>query len=449
MQTRSKSLTGQEEFKIPPPKAPPDPETANKNSGRGRTTKRTADSDLKSTTKREKVNTSKENGLNINIADNPYETLPMDDDGESVLSENSRAGRRNYRNPPKNPSPPPIVIHNLTVPEIIKITSESNVAQDKFHLQLTQYGTKLFAQSNETFSCLKKKFTEKNVSYFTYATTDEKLDKFVLYGLPRIDQDELKTDLNNLNLKPSAIKMMNVKKPRYNDHCLYMICFPRGENSVTLAQLQQVRGVMGFVVKWRRFQPHNPGVSQCSNCQAFGHGAKNCNMPVSCMKCAGSHKTSECLHNDPVSKKVPITVLKCKNCDEKHSARYKDCEKRIEFLKIREALKPQNRKIREKSPVAAFNKNDYIRQFPSLPNSQPYLYQQTSPLFSSLLQKPTTATNDDLYSPQECFKIFQELYSALTNCKTKAEQIFAISNFTFKYLESAATNNSDITVNNG
>jgi len=61
------------------------------------------------------------------------------------------------------------------------------------------------------------------------------------------------------------------------------------------------------------------GPSQCHICQRFGHGSQNCGNPPRCVKCAGAHKTNECVKNrDQAST--------CANCNGYcHTDNYRGC----------------------------------------------------------------------------------------------------------------------------
>ena len=56
---------------------------------------------------------------------------------------------------------------------------------------------------------------------------------------------------------------------------------------------------------------------QCFKCQAHGHIAANCDNMQKCPKCGGNHHIKDCNQNEPC----------CANCNEKHSAAYKGCQK--------------------------------------------------------------------------------------------------------------------------
>ena len=70
-------------------------------------------------------------------------------------------------------------------------------------------------------------------------------------------------------------------------------------------------------------------VKQCYKCQGFNHIAKDCKNAQKWVRCAGSHKSSECPDKDKNSLK-----LKCSNCDGEHVASCKECPKFKDQIKI-------------------------------------------------------------------------------------------------------------------
>lgn len=430
MQTHSGGDGDQPGFKIPAPPKPPDPKNPSLKRGPGRPRKNSSSSsDIP-----KKLRIGDDNS-SIGGYSNIYDSLADDDDGD--MSTDSRYRRKNPSRKLKTTAPPPIVIHNLALADINASLTRLEIKQADYRLQLTQFGTKLFVTTNSQFSAVKQQFTNEKISFFTYSLEEEKMCKFVLYGLPEINVDDIKKELTTMSLAAATVNKMSIKQKRHENHCLYLVSFPKSAD-MTLTCLQQVRGMLGFLVKWKRFQPRTSNVTQCSNCQAFGHASRNCKMPSNCMKCADNHKTENCPHNDPNTKRVPNDVLKCKGCGENHSARFRDCKKRIEFLNIKETVMAKNKKSFT-NPYTS-RAQHYSSQYPPLQMSRPststFQPQQCSISYSAMLRRPTAASAE-LFTPQECFAIFEELYSALISCKSKAEQVYSISKITMKYLESA------------
>ena len=72
-----------------------------------------------------------------------------------------------------------------------------------------------------------------------------------------------------------------------------------------------------------------PPVTQCYKCQGFNHIAKDCKKEQKCVRCAGSHKSTECPDKNKKSLK-----LKCSNCDGDHVASSRECPKFQDQIKI-------------------------------------------------------------------------------------------------------------------
>lgn len=65
---------------------------------------------------------------------------------------------------------------------------------------------------------------------------------------------------------------------------------------------------------------HKRIISQCSNCQKYGHTKNYCTKDPVCVKCAGAHKTLNC-------QMIPgKDTVKCALCQGNHTANYKGCE---------------------------------------------------------------------------------------------------------------------------
>ena len=59
-------------------------------------------------------------------------------------------------------------------------------------------------------------------------------------------------------------------------------------------------------------------VTQCYNCQSFGHLAKNCRSKQKCLICGENHSHKGCQNRE-------TRKSKCANCKEPHVASYKGC----------------------------------------------------------------------------------------------------------------------------
>ena len=75
--------------------------------------------------------------------------------------------------------------------------------------------------------------------------------------------------------------------------------------------------VTGIVYKVEEFRKP-VSVTQCFNCQSFGHLAKNCRSKPKCLICGESHSHKGCPNKE-------ARKPKCANCMRPHVASYKGC----------------------------------------------------------------------------------------------------------------------------
>jgi len=68
---------------------------------------------------------------------------------------------------------------------------------------------------------------------------------------------------------------------------------------------------------------------QCHRCQQFGHTKNYCRRPFACVKCAGTHPSTEC-------KKDKNADPKCVNCEGRHTANYRGCQVFKDACKLKE-----------------------------------------------------------------------------------------------------------------
>ncbi len=183
-----------------------------------------------------------------------------------------------------------------------------------------------------------------------------------------------------------------------------------------MSLLKEIRSLFNVVVSWSFY--NNSGITQCSNCQNFGHGSSNCFLLPSCVKCGGSHQTKSCpLDKEKKDGKIPMQKLCCVNCFGHHTANYQNCPARQQYI--------SNQSQRKGDLPKRVNRNHFKEapelnnvNFPFLNKNQPawknsIRNNQLSP--SNFIEKDLATSNSaELFSPQECFKIFNEFVSKLT-----------------------------------
>lgn len=169
-------------------------------------------------------------------------------------------------------------------------------------------------------------------------------------------------ELIELGFPPAKINIM-----KKTSRPLFMVIF---ENTKLNELKQKVLYLHYTRISWEHYINRNK-ITQCHNCQDWGHATTNCFANPVCLKCAEEHLTKDCAK----SKDLPA---KCANCGGPHPANSTDCEK------YQKRLKWIN-KQRQKTTKPLFQSNNHTdcpkeihniqlhgqQEFPLLKKSQP------------------------------------------------------------------------------
>ena len=119
---------------------------------------------------------------------------------------------------------------------------------------------------------------------------------FFLYRLYDIEIDTLKLELKQHGVEPSDIRKLNIQQSRlmnYEKQAVYLLYFK--PNTVKLNELKLIRHLFHVIFRWNFYKHRDHDkLSQCRNCQMYGHSSVNCSMPTVCFVCAGDHNLDNC-----------------------------------------------------------------------------------------------------------------------------------------------------------
>lgn len=191
----------------------------------------------------------------------------------------------------------------------------------------------------DDFYKLKNMLEEQKINFYTYTPKGLRPFSVVIKGLSHsFEEQEVLDYLGGLQIKLRVIKLVKLSADRW------LLQLPRDSEC---RKIYDIRYILNCRVCFEKFERGR--LTQCFNCQRFGHVSANCQMPFRCVKCGGPHgpgkcevppkggNNSEILTTDPItgqaSRRVGLPV-RCANCDvEGHAASAKDCPKRVELLR--------------------------------------------------------------------------------------------------------------------
>jgi hypothetical protein len=342
-----------------------------------------------------------------------------------------------------SPKPPPHTIKDESYKMMQNIFDTAKISRNDYQMKFITKGIRVFSTNDKVHKLIDEKLKEEKKKYFTHLSKDQQTTKIVLHGLYKMEEAELQAKLNDEGFQPSKVKIMKIKAPKHNDHCVYLLHFPKNLKVKISDLRQKIKAIDQVIVRWEYFKNKRTGPIQCTNCMQFGHGSQCCFLDPMCVRCGGKHPSKECeLLKDPttneIRKRIDDAQLKCGLCGQNHAATYKNCQKRQDFISqqqlYRERTQRRNRQSnrqqqqpyqRQQHFIPAPQLNDF--NFPPLHNTP-----RPGPTPIPQQQQQTNQDND-LFTPLEIFEIYKELSFAIRNAKTKHAQLDALMNVFFKF----------------
>lgn len=341
---------------------------------------------------------------------------------------------------------PPISIINIGTKQTRELLNLSNVNQTEYHMKAVKSGTQLTAFNEETFNAAINVLRDGNKEFFTHTPANKQPVRVILSGLPLYDLTALKDELHMHDVHPLETKVFSSKMVGTEESVLYLLCFEKG--TIKLSDLRKVTGLFSTTVKWRFFTKSAMDAVQCHRCQRFGHGMRHCFVSPLCVKCGEKHATSSCklpakaaLKNlSSTDQKTLRSEIRCANCSGNHTANFRGCPARKNYLKELEVKRLRSAKNTTGS------RSQPQHAHPRLPNSNASMQNQSKLptgggglTFSQVLQgvstqQPTAAEDADLFSVTEFMCLAKDLFQRLKGCRSKMEQFLALSELILSYV---------------
>lgn len=347
---------------------------------------------------------------------NSIPSLPSSRD--SSLSSMRTVSHSNLPTTLSVPSPAPIQqSKSVSINKLVKpIFVNTNVQVIKNLLINISFSTKPTLQirrdSSVQISCastedkdlLLNKLKSQQIGYYTFTDSLKKPVYYLMKGFYAADCAEVLKLIQESSVP--AIKVTDFI--RKTDYVIYIVHFNEPFNVNQLNHSH--RSIDGFLVKWEIMRKSNKKVTQCYNCQRWGHSSINCNLPSRCVKCTESHAKGACERKSPDQEGSP----KCVNCDGNHSANAKECPAFIQHIN---KLKSHPKKpVRRMAPVPAYLDPAHFPSIPVTSNAMPGSSQSVGVSFSHKLKE-----SNHNQSLLDRFKQAQSKFCSLPNISSTVE----------------------------
>lgn len=210
--------------------------------------------------------------------------------------------------------PPPIFIKGVddfpgVCTELIDL-----IGVDNFHCKSSADRLKIQTANPESYRALVQFLRKENAEFHTYQLQEDKPIRVVIRNIHPTTPCELIKE--ELVLRLYEVRQVTPVLHRLNKNPLPLF-FVDLEPTIHSNEIFQLTSLLHTKIIVEEPYKHKT-ISQCANCQDYGHTKAYCGYSPRCVRCGKDHHSSSC----PNSRDEPP---KCALCQENHPASYKGC----------------------------------------------------------------------------------------------------------------------------
>lgn len=256
---------------------------------------------------------------------NRFEVLTTDHDANKIDDMDILKQRDNR--------PPPIMLYGIENINELSTFLQSVIQKDSFAFKtITKQQLRVSFRDIDSYKKAMTIIREKGLIGHTFTRKSERSFRFVIKNLhPTTPIEEIITVIEQTGNKIKG-EIINAKfgPDKIPLHTWFVNLEPSSNNN-KVKDIQYIFNTKVSIEEPRK----QKSVVQCKRCQQYGHTKNNCMRPYRCVKCAESHKTSDCPKSDR------MTPATCVLCSGSHPANYKGCKVYVEIQKRKSQGKPR------------------------------------------------------------------------------------------------------------
>lgn len=170
---------------------------------------------------------------------------------------------------------PPIIVFETTYQELVNALDRVSLPKSEYKLKFVEIGIRVLTQTidghQKALEALKA-----IKPCFSHLLASEKLQKFILNGLPELEIDYLREGLRAAGIPFADVKQMTLQI-RNVHRAKYLVYFE--PNKVRLDELKATPYIHNVSVSWQKYCGPRSRPTQCNNCQLYEHMANDVQCP--------------------------------------------------------------------------------------------------------------------------------------------------------------------------
>jgi hypothetical protein len=210
----------------------------------------------------------------------------------------------------KGRPPPPIVLTSEV--NLLSLKKDLKAAVNEEFFRNTASGTRITTKSMADYKTTQNILSQKGLPFFTFYTKGDKLVKAVIRHFPNNTwSEDIRVALQELGYEVISVKQMTAKRLSPEGEVtlvslpLFLVTLVRNKQSLIIFKISRL---CNKIVKVEAYKSKS-SLSQCYNCQRFGHIWVHCRQPPRCIWCGGGHR-----HRGCPEKENTQSIPSCCNC---------------------------------------------------------------------------------------------------------------------------------------
>jgi hypothetical protein len=206
------------------------------------------------------------NSINLGVSNNSINQKLMENNGFNILTDNSGEVIATKKRPerPKSSRIPEIKVLGVKYNDIQILLAPLKIIN--LQIKLTVDGIRVRLHASADFLAVCDVIRKANKDFYTHDLPENRRARYVLYGVPDLDINEITTSLKEQGVAPDEVRRMKLKTKRYDEEANYIVY-----------RLRKIKAVCFAICRWEHYNNVKKGPIQCHRCQNLGHGLRNCN----------------------------------------------------------------------------------------------------------------------------------------------------------------------------
>lgn len=329
---------------------------------------------------------------------NRFEVFTQQDNNEDMQHATNTTNNVDQTNPESHiKSPPPIFVKGVQDFSELCTSLIEILGVENFICKSSTDRLKIQTSTPEAYRTLIHFLKDQNAEFHTYQLQQDKPTRVVIRNLhPSTNTSQIKSELE---LRDFEVRNVTNVLHKVHKHPLPLF-FVDLEPSPQSNDIYKLTSMLHTKIKVE--EPYKPKIiSQCLNCQEYGHTKSYCNYSSRCVRCGDHHQSSDCT----TSRDTPP---KCALCQGNHPASYRGCSVYKEIQR-RKKPSPNNAFLSDNSRFKKYNVQTNHPENDAPPNNARTYAQATSS------QRTTHPSPSSEFNTNNAMTLFLEEFKSLIN----------------------------------